>query len=520
MVAATGYYPTMGSSDEQRFPDAQKLSVPGILVQGTTYVQEPVKLNMKGLANLEAFITKNARLIDNYLAPKPGLSNPGAELYTYLNKHLRTEGLLKDFPDWAKANLSEKKAQMMLSDKEGLIATLGAVEGLTKQKNLLINQLSQGLHGGIRQTKPEGYAQAHPGSTFKYDIPGQFIKTIDQTNWKPRESVMQEAKNNNKSAVLGWGRGMGHTGHDALVNAVIHQAQQTNSTPFFVVSRSFGKDDPIPPEMKLKMYQKKFPKYKNIFSLPSPDKPTINDVMQGLSNQGYKNVTLVVGADQKDAFGYMTRPDKSGIEPYKSWGLDNLTVLSRQDTKAPGSDVNSKDYHEGPRATPMREVLLDPNKSEEEQFKVWRQSMSAALSDEEVLQMMRLAKENLLKFNMPKPKVKKASIMNKDKLKEYIDSIKPLLGEATSEQKEKYYSTLSEIYHKLKTQPQNQVPVVYVITGNNEGVAKFKKRQDALEYLDLLKKKFPQTNYKIDVKKDPGTMYEETEVKTDYIEEK
>ena len=134
--------------------------------------------------------------------------------------------------------------------------------------------------------------------------------------------------------------------------------------------------------------------------------------------------------------------------------------------------------------------------------------------------MMRLAKENLLKFNMPKPKVKKASIMNKDKLKEYIDSIKPLLGEATSEQKEKYYSTLSEIYHKLKTQPQNQTPVVYVITGNNEGVAKFKKRQDALEYLDLLKKKFPQTNYKIDVKKDPGTMYEETEVKTDYIEEK
>ena len=39
MVAATGYYPTMGSSDEQRFPDAQKLSVPGILVQGTTYVR-------------------------------------------------------------------------------------------------------------------------------------------------------------------------------------------------------------------------------------------------------------------------------------------------------------------------------------------------------------------------------------------------------------------------------------------------------------------------------------------------
>ena len=89
------------------------------------------------------------------------------------------------------------------------------------------------------------------------------------------------------------------------------------------------------------------------------------------------------------------------------------------------------------------------------------------------------------------------------------------------EQQEKYYNLLSEIYHKLKSQPQQpQTPVVYIIAANNEGVAKFKKREDALEYLDLLKKKFPQTNYKIDVKKDPGTVYEDTEIKTDYVEEK
>jgi hypothetical protein len=109
MVAATGYYPSLGSSDEQRFPDAQKLSVPGIIVQGTTYVQDQAPVDMQTLANLEAFIKKNAKLIDGYLAPKPGLSKPGGELYTYLNQHLRTEGLLKDFPQWAKQNLSQRK---------------------------------------------------------------------------------------------------------------------------------------------------------------------------------------------------------------------------------------------------------------------------------------------------------------------------------------------------------------------------------------------------------------------------
>jgi hypothetical protein len=440
MVAATGYFSSMGSSDEERFPDAQKLSVPGIIVQGTTYVQDPVELDFQGLSNLEAFIKKNAKLIDNYLAPKPGLSNPGGELYSYLNKHLRTEGLLADFPAWANANMSAKKAQTLLSDPKGLQATLGAVEGLSKQKNVLIGQLSQGLHGGIKQTKPEGYAQAHPGAKFKYDIPGQFVKTIDQTNWKPRESVVSEAKGG-KKAVIGWGRGMGHTGHDALVTSVIHQAERTSATPFFVVSRSFGKDDPIPPETKLALYQKKFPKYSKMFSLPSPDAPTLNDVLAKLAAKGYSDVTLVVGADQKEAFGYLTRPDKSGVPPYQKFGLNSLQIMSRQDTKAPGSDPTQKDYHEGPRATPMREVLLDPNKSEQEQFAVWRQAMSSALSDQEVLQMMNTAKENLAKFNMPKPKGRK--------LKEFIERVKPLLEHATPAQKVKIYNQLLEAKRQL-----------------------------------------------------------------------
>jgi len=187
MVAATGYFATLGSTDEQRYPDAQKLSKPGILVQGTTYVQEPLELDKRGLDALEKFIQANKTNIDRYLVPKSGMKSPGGELYTYLNQHLRTKGLLKDFPAWAKANLSTGKQEILFADPEGLKATLGAVEALGNEKQQLINLLSQGTHGGIKQTKPEGYAQAHPGKPFSHDIPGQFIKTIDQTNWTPRK---------------------------------------------------------------------------------------------------------------------------------------------------------------------------------------------------------------------------------------------------------------------------------------------------------------------------------------------
>lgn len=452
-VAATGYYSTIGSSDEQRYPDAQNLSTNDVLVQGTTLVQEPVKINTKMLDNVEKFIQSHASKIDKYLAPKPGLSKPAGELYTYLNQHLRTTGLANDFPAWAQANLSPKKAETMLSDKDGMIATLGAIEAITKQKTELIKKLSQQSHGGIRQTKPEGYAQAHPGRKFKYDIPGQFVKAIDQPTWKPRDSDVRESKEGTKKAVLGWGRGMGHTGHDALASAVIHQAENTGGQPFFVVSRSFGKDDPIPPEMKLQMYQKKFPKYKNIFSLPTIDKPTLNDVLTDLASKGYKNVDLVVGADQKEAFGYLLKPAKStGVEPYKSFGLDNLTVMSRQDTKAPGSNPESPDYHEGPRATPMRQVLMDPSKSEEEQFKVWRDAMSSSLSDEEVLDMMRLAKDNLAKFNTPKSNVgrKMPTTTKGRKLKEAISKMKDLIPKASIEEQKVILDKLVEVKKQLE----------------------------------------------------------------------
>jgi hypothetical protein len=100
---------------------------------------------------------------------------------------LRTKGLLKDFPAWAQSNLSAGQAERMLADKQGLKATLGAVEGITNQKMQMIKSLSLGLHGGIMQTNPEGYAQAHPEINFENPLPGQFLKLIDQLNWKPKK---------------------------------------------------------------------------------------------------------------------------------------------------------------------------------------------------------------------------------------------------------------------------------------------------------------------------------------------
>lgn len=186
MVAATGFFAELGSTVEGRVDNAARLSTKDVIIQGTTYVEEMPGVSFDGLQKLKAFVKTNGGKIDAYLAPKPGLKSPGGELYTYLNQHLRTKGVLKDFPAWAKQNLSPQKAEILLSDKEGLKATLGAVEAITNEKMNIIKSLSLGLHGGIMQTNPEGYVHAHPEIDLEHDLPGQFLKLIDQLNWKPR----------------------------------------------------------------------------------------------------------------------------------------------------------------------------------------------------------------------------------------------------------------------------------------------------------------------------------------------
>ncbi len=219
---------------------------------------------------------------------------------------------------------------------------------------------------------------------------------------------------NSKIAVVGWGRGMGHQGHMYLADAVITQAINMKADPYFFVSKTIGKDDPVFPEEKVRIYQKVFPQYANIFE----PQGNLNGALTHLADLGYQGVVVVVGADQKKAFQYLEGPNKEGVPVYQTMGLKKLKVISRQET-------NSKFAHEeGPRATPMREILLDPNASEEDKFKVWRRDMPEQLGDREVLDIMNKAESRLVHSN--KPKVDKVQAMSKKaaKLKEAIMSFK------------------------------------------------------------------------------------------------
>lgn len=186
MVAATGYYDELGSNNEQRLNDTSKLNSTDTIVQGTVYVQDAPVFNTKVLDDTEQFIEKHANIIDTFLEGEPGLSNPGDILYKFYNQCLRLPTSKHKFKNWVcEEFLTGAKAQKMLN-RPGLEQILTAVEMLTNAKLEIIYSLKSNSHCGIKQTNPEGYVQAHPDRQFKHQLPGQFIKLIDQSNWAPR----------------------------------------------------------------------------------------------------------------------------------------------------------------------------------------------------------------------------------------------------------------------------------------------------------------------------------------------
>ena len=205
-----------------------------------------------------------------------------------------------------------------------------------------------------------------------------------------------------KAAVVGWGRGMGHKGHMYLASSVITQAEEQGADPYFVVSRTVGKDDPIKPEEKMQIYKKVFPKHGHIFHTATDEMPDLTRVLSQLDRHGYTDVTVVVGADQVKGLSYVKQyngvPDKAGKIPFS---FNSLNVIARQETNDPSRE------EEGPRATPMRDILMDPNKGDDEKFAVWRDAMSPEVSDDQVRDLMHKAHTRMQDFTKPKVKAKK-----------------------------------------------------------------------------------------------------------------
>ena len=338
-----------------------------------------------------------------------------ASIYKYVNSQVDQPGGLdnlgSNMVQWAETDPIFTKGRrqiaidMIKNGGAGLSATFKLVRGIMNVKDVIVHQMEEltlkDIH--IRAELPGGAAA---GEGFVSDPGGgsQPLKLVNRRGFtaanraqgrvglakksevktdpklaKSAKAALKESvkrTGNSDSAVVGWGRGMGHLGHMYLASAVITTAAEQGADPYFFLSKTVGADDPLLPKEKLSIYYTVFPNYKNIFRIATNDMPDMSKILHQLSESGYKNVTVIVGSDQKPGFQYLVRYNgKANEQGEVGYDFDNIKVISRQET--------SDKYAEfaGPRATDMRKVLTKPDNTYKEKFEKWKSSMPNKSSD-------------------------------------------------------------------------------------------------------------------------------------------
>lgn len=428
-AAATGYFddlPGLGAQRQAVGDRYKPINSPQVVIIPPTFTNTQVKLPQQQLKRLEQYVKQNAALITDFITPSAEWTasfkkNPAkavsewrAAIYKYVNTQVDSpeslSNLGSNIVSWAQTDPILKSAgrrEIAINDfknkKAGMTATFKVVGEIMKLKNTVLNQIEKPTLAsmGISAQLPTGYGS---GEGFVSDPEGgvQPLKLVNRGGFTAANrqqgaigaarsaelgnkamSALKEAKRNKGTAVVGWGRGMGHKGHMFLAESVISYADKIGATPFFYVSETVGRDDPLTPQEKLAIYRKVFPNYKGIFKTGKTPVQILTDIYQA----GYTDCVFIVGEDNKAAFQFLAKPTKStGELPVP---FDSVKVMSRQETGSKTSGLA------GPRATPMREILKNPDATQDQKFAVWRKAMPDALSDEQVLKIMRLVAKRL-----------------------------------------------------------------------------------------------------------------------------
>ena len=181
---------------------------------------------------------------------------------------------------------------------------------------------------------------------------------INARTERPRE-------NTNKTAVVAIGSFVGHVGHEQLFDYTVKKAAEVGGDPYLFIGNAQGKDDPIPPSVKVQTWHKMYPEYaKNISTVTQEGGSLMQKIKHELINPlpgkppRYDNIIIMVGEDQAK--------------------MPIASALMKAVNKFPGYEHVKASLEATPRGTGMsftklRNILKDPNATPEQQLQVWSQ---------------------------------------------------------------------------------------------------------------------------------------------------
>jgi hypothetical protein len=179
--------------------------------------------------------------------------------------------------------------------------------------------------------------------------------------------------NRHKPAVVTIGSFVGHRGHQELINRTIETANKVGGDPYVYVSPVTGAEDPVPPDVKVTTLRKLFPSIADNIkvwdSAGSPVKKIEKELVLP-SNSPYNKIIVMVGSDRVDGFrnwlSALERRMKDPAALAKYGGTQNQV-----DYEVIGIPREEADGGNGLSFSKLRNVLIDPNKSPEDQLQAW-----------------------------------------------------------------------------------------------------------------------------------------------------
>ena len=108
-----------------------------------------------------------------------------------------------------------------------------------------------------------------------------------------------------KTAVVAVGSFIGHKGHQDLFQYTINKAKELGGDPYLFIGNAEGKDDPIPPAVKVQTWHKLYPEYADNISTVQQGGQLIQKIKHELINPlpgkppRYDNIVIMVGEDRK-----------------------------------------------------------------------------------------------------------------------------------------------------------------------------------------------------------------------------
>ena len=231
-----------------------------------------------------------------------------------------------------------------------------------------------------------------------------------------------------KIAVVAIGSFVGHKGHEDLFKYTIAKAKELGGDPYLFIGNAEGKDDPIPPAVKVQTWHKLYPEYANNISTVQAGGSLIQKLKHELINPlpgkppRYDNIIIMVGEDRAG----LAMPQALMKAVNKFQGYEHVRVSLEVTPRESGFS-----------GTMLRRSLK--NDPPEKALDVWCTAFDVQkLGVDWIKHLMDLTRQNM---GIPKSQA----------IAEMIRKIRPLLKEGTTQQKIRMLKLIKEATQRNNT---------------------------------------------------------------------